>query len=256
MRAQLVEKALSFRFPEDEVCDRHVERCGDAREGPDGRHDEPALQLRDVPSTEAGLFDERVEREVRRPTQALDAGTDRGREWVRRDAVTRTWFRRHAETHRTGLSPRRGSDTRTSTSAIAQSVLMAASDELFETRRDALGELPRTARADAFLEDRETRALFLLAVVDEELAQHADARVEREVAGPRDKQSFERVAKERVLLERLFLRAVRSMGERVDQLLFRERMADDLVGESTEKAALRFFFRLVEQVDDAAVLSF
>jgi hypothetical protein len=255
MPAKLVEKALAFAVAEHQVCEGDVERRRNAGKCAYCRYDEPSLQLRDVAAAETGLLHERVERVVRGAAQTPDARTDGGREGIGRGAVTDACFRRHAE--RTvrdfGSGAVRIPEPR---SALAERALMAARDELFEPRRDARGELARPADAHALLEHGETRALLLLAMMDQELAEHANARIEREVAGARDEQAFERVAKERMLLERFLLGAVRSMSERIDELLFGECVADDFVGERAEEAALRRFFHLVEQIDDAAMLGF
>lgn len=133
---------------------------------------------------------------------------------------------------------------------------MTASDELLEARGDTHRELARASRPHALLEDGQPRALLLLAVVDEQLPQHADPRSEREISRTCDEETVERVAEERVLFERLLFGAVRSKRERVNELFFRERVTDDFVGERTEEAAPRSLFGLIQQFDDAAVLFF
>jgi hypothetical protein len=133
---------------------------------------------------------------------------------------------------------------------------VAAGDELLEARDDALGQLTGSTRADALLEDRKACALFLLVVMNEELAQHADTRSERGLAGTRAEESLERVTKERMLLERTLFGSMRSLRERIDQLLFREGVTDDFVGERTEQVALRCFLGPIEEIDDATMLFF
>jgi hypothetical protein len=133
---------------------------------------------------------------------------------------------------------------------------MASRDELPEARRYASGELARTPRSDPLLEDRNASALLLLAVMDQELAQHADACCEGEVAGSRDEQALERIAKQGVFLERPLSRSVRTVRERIDQLLLREGVTDDFVGERPQQAALGRLLGLVEQIDDPAMLFF
>src|SRR5688500_2153624 len=140
--------------------------------------------------------------------------------------------------------------------AVAEGVLVSPGHELLETRSNPGGKLSRTTCADALLEDRQTRPLLLFAVMDQELAKHTHTRGEREVTGSCNEQALEREAKERVLLERSLFGAARAVSERINELLFGERMTDDLVGEGSNQAALRSRFGSIEEIDDAAMLLF
>lgn len=131
---------------------------------------------------------------------------------------------------------------------------MTARDELLEPRSDARCELARTSSTDPLLEHGDARALFLFAVMDQELAEHSNTCIECHVSGTRDEESFERVTEHGVLFDRLLLGSRRTLRMRIDELLFGERVADDFVGECLEDTALRCFFGLIEKVDDAAML--
>jgi hypothetical protein len=93
-------------------------------------------------------------------------------------------------------------------------------------------------------------------MMDQQLAQHADASGERQVARSSVEEPSEGVAKERVLLERPLSGPVGTMRMRIDELLFDERVTHDFIRERAEQAALRSFFGLVEQLDDPTMLFF
>lgn len=133
---------------------------------------------------------------------------------------------------------------------------MPTGDELLESGRDARRELTGPTGSDSLLEDRETRTFFLLAVMDQELAQHADTRRECSPARWREEQALEREAEDGVLFERAMFGSLRAVRERIDQLLFGERMTDDFVGERSNHTALRCFLGSVEEIDDTAMLLF
>lgn len=131
---------------------------------------------------------------------------------------------------------------------------MAAGDELVEARRDPLRELPRAAEADLLLDMGEPRALLALEMVDDQLAEGAESGFERDVAGVGREQALEREVEDSMLLERLGLGAARHEAVRVDELRFREGVADDLVREALEDVGLRVLLGLIEERDDATML--
>lgn len=134
---------------------------------------------------------------------------------------------------------------------------MASCNELFEAGGNLDRQLPRALQPDAPLEDRQACTLLLLAVMNEQLAQHANARGEREVvAGTCEEETLEREAEKRMLFEGALLGPHGAMRERVNELLFGERVPDDFIGERSDGAAHGGLFGLVEELDDATMLVF